>query len=64
LPEAVSTSTIQLFDQTIKVHHLNDGRRVIDSADLEKFWKYLAAQSSKPLPEDLRLLKKAMEGLK
>lgn len=41
MPTAVSTSELRLGSLTMKVHHLDDGRRVIDAESYAEFFAAL-----------------------
>jgi len=53
LPNAISTATIAIMGTTLRVHVLEDGQRVIDAEDVEKFFARL---DTRPAPTDAEVL--------
>lgn len=45
LPKVVHEGTLKIGDVEVKVHHLDDGRRVIASEDMAKVMLWLAGDS-------------------
>lgn len=43
IPQAIATREIEVLGHKITVHVLDDGRRVIDARDMEKFVDILSA---------------------
>lgn len=46
LPYATHEGIMKIGDFEIKVVVLNDGRRIIEESEMEKFWNYLTNESS------------------
>ena len=42
LPESINTATLTVFGVELRVHTLDDGRRIIEADDLHRLWAMMA----------------------
>jgi hypothetical protein len=64
LPKIINSGDIVLGDIVLKVHHLDDGRRIIEKESFEKFFEYLTNPNSKQASkEELMNLGKFIKNL-
>ncbi|MEI7578566.1 MAG: hypothetical protein WCJ58_00845 [bacterium] len=64
LPKVINSGEIKLGDIVLKVHNLDDGRRIIEEESIEKFFEYLTiANAKEPSEEELINLGKFIKNL-
>ena len=42
LPQSINTATLTVFGVELRVHMLDDGRRIIEADDLHRLWTMMA----------------------